>query len=175
MFKTIVAGLVIFSSLMPVSAIYAEDGSKAVAMFYIERNKNKNQVHYTIDLTMDCKIKGDNPIDGFWQELELGPKVQNALTRFDKMAYGVKNQKVIKNKVEFNLKAIDDKKIKAIVSKKDGKCTVESLMEINKKWTVLKRVYVFAKKGFLMPKVQYIDLFGVYEKKDVSERIKVDQ
>lgn len=141
-------------------------------LFFIQRSKNSNEVHYELQHEPDCSVKKSEPVRGYWQELEKGPNIVSDITVFEQPAYGVSDQKVEGEWVYFKMKAIPERDFKAKVIKKDGTCLVEAFTTINKEPSVLKKIYIFAVEGFIRPKVKYIDLFGVSnDGKEVKERI----
>jgi hypothetical protein len=147
-----------------------------VALFFIERNKNKNEVHYQLHVDKNCQIASDEPVTGFWKMLEENPGKTKPFSMFDKMAYSVVNQKVENNWVYFSLKALETKLIKATAKHdpKAGACIPIVQVKINEQWASLDHIYVFSKDGFLMPKVMYVDVIGKSlepHPEQVSERI----
>jgi hypothetical protein len=44
------------------------------SVFFIQRNKNKNEVHYAISLDENCRPKGDEPVKNYWLRLEGRPE-----------------------------------------------------------------------------------------------------
>ena len=144
---------------------------QVINLFYIERNKNSNQVHYDILVSPGCTLEGE-VIKGHWKVLEEKPPVIEDFNMFDRMAYGIVDQKIEGDTVYFFLKAVEERKIKVRVWKEKDQCQVEAQMMIAGAWNKLKRIYVFAKEGLIMPTVKYIDIFGVSaEGKEIKEQI----
>src|SRR4029078_2517058 len=46
------------------------------SVFFIQRNKNRNEVHYAISLDENCRPKGDEPMTNYWLRLEDGPNIE---------------------------------------------------------------------------------------------------
>jgi hypothetical protein len=150
---------------------------KELNLFFIQRSKNKNEVHYRLNVDESCRIIADEPVTGIWRMLEEGPNKTEPLSTFDRMAYNAENQEVVGNWVHFNLKAIEERLIKAttIYDWKTNKCSPMVQVKINGKWAILDHIYVSSKEGFLMPRVMYIDIFGKSldsPPQQVAERVK---
>src|SRR6266699_4871534 len=90
--------------------------SKDLPLFFIQRSKNANEVHYQLRVDDRCRIASDTPVSAFWKLLEASPDKTASLSVFDQMAYGVEQQRVANNGVSFHLKALDQKSIKASVT-----------------------------------------------------------
>ena len=160
--------------------LMATEGVKeSDSLLFIERSKNKNQVHYAVKLNPDCTFANDAPVYGYWKVLEKGPDVIEELNTFDNIAYGIENQMVDeknKNEITFNLKAIESKKITLTVTKKEQNCLKKTVMTINGQSAIIEKIYVFAEEGMIRPTVKWIDLFGKDNKnKAITERIIVDK
>ena len=169
--KVLYSFMLIFFILTPLG------WSKDIDLFFIERNKNKNEVHYQIHVDGNCRITSDEPITGYWKVIEEGPDKTRKFTVFDNMAYSIINQKVENNWVFFNLKALKTRLIKSTVKQNPSTNTCESVVQtkINNKWADLERIYVLSKEGFIMPKVIYVDVIGKSlgpQSEEVIERIK---
>jgi Domain of unknown function (DUF4833) len=150
---------------------------KELDLFFIQRSKNKNEVHYRLNVDENCKIVGNEPVTAIWKMLEEGPNETKSLSAFDRKAYSIEKQEVVGNWVQFNLKAIEERLIKATTTydPKTNKCSPIVQVKINGKWSVLNYIYVASEEGFLVPQVTYIDIFGksldsIPER--VAERIK---
>jgi hypothetical protein len=136
--------------------------SKDLPLFFIQRSKNANEVHYQLRVDDRCRIASDTPVSAFWKLLEESPDKIASLSVFDQMAYGVEQQRVANNEVSFHLKALEQKRIKASVTATPqmGTCSAIAQTEIQGQWAVLERIYVQTEEGGLKPKVIYVDVFG---------------
>ncbi len=166
----------IMTNLFIVSSYCA---TKKSNLFYVERNKNKNQVQYQAIYEDKCLFKNNEIVTGYWKELEKGKDVVSDLSIFDKVAYGIVDQKIMDKgtRVDFTLKPLKAMKMKAVIKEvKKDECKVEALIMVDKKWVVLEKVYVFAKSGFVMPTVKYIDIFGkLPDGKEFTKRLDPDK
>ncbi len=130
------------------------------SLFYIARNKNRNQVHFGIRLTKNCLPKGKYPLYNYWLMLEQGPKRRAKVGFFERLAYGIASQKVKGQIVQVKLKALAARTIEIVVRREGKRCVARAYTQILKKKSLLLSIYAFALKAFPMPKVKYIDVFG---------------
>jgi uncharacterized protein DUF4833 len=136
--------------------------SKEVPLFVIQRSKNKNEVHYQLTVDDRCHIATDKPVDAVWKLLEDSPEKTKPLTAVDRLAYGVVHQKVAENWVTFQVKPLEERRVKATaLSHPDTQtCAPVVQVEMQGQWVSLERIYVQTEEGLFKPKVLYVDLFG---------------
>jgi hypothetical protein len=143
--------------------------AKTDPLFLIERNKNKNVLHYEALLTARNDLPDKDPVTVYWI-LENGQR--EGLTSMEKKyAYGIASQERIeRDKFKIILVALKDREI--TVQKVNG--DYKALVNIQGKESILDKVYIEAKEKWTgFPKVVYIDLYGHDEatKTPVKERI----
>lgn len=156
-------------SLLSFSTLAAEP----LKLFYIQRSKNKNEVHYELLVGDNCTAKEKNPVHGYWQDLEKGPDVRSEIGTFEYIAYGISDQKIENEWIHFKMKAIENKNFKAKLIKKDEKCTAQAWTTFKGQEGILNKVYIFAVEGMIKPTVKYIDLFGTLpDGKPIQERLE---
>ena len=137
--------------------------SSSVNLFHIERNKNKNQVHYAIRLNKNCEPAVKKPVYAYWLNLEAKKLKTSPVKWYQKAAYGIKEQKKnAANQWKIILKALPTKKIyvRHFRNKKSDQCSATAWTQVAGKRARLNTVYVFAKEKSLIPKVKYVDIFG---------------
>lgn len=141
-------------------------------LFFVRRNTNRNEVHYAIRLTGEAGVPAENhPIAVYWQMHEKGPGVTEPLTVFELPAFGIHSQRIREGSVELTLTALPERLIR--IAKTDGEeRRYKPYMTIAGTEAELVSFYVHAEPGFLMPKVKYIEIKGLREGKEVSERIQ---
>lgn len=147
------------------------------SVFHIDRNKNRNQVHYGVHVDAACRPEGAEPVYNYWVRREKDPVEVEPLSYFQQAAYGFQKQNIEKDgRIEVRLRALPDRQFVIRVTPVDGQCKAETFMEIDGKTAYLEKVFVFAEEGLLLPTVRYIELFGrsndglsVYEKITVDE------
>jgi hypothetical protein len=130
------------------------------SVFLIQRNKNKNEVHYSIKVDAQCRPRGDNPVENYWLRLEDGPTVEKPLKLLQQVGYGIKSQKVLDDGVLVVLRALPARPMKVVTASDGAQCSAAAYMTIAGEQAEFERAYVFAKDGFLMPEVKYVELFG---------------
>lgn len=135
---------------------------KELPLFFIQRSKNKNEVHYRLNVDDRCQIVTEKPVGAFWKLLQESPEKTKLLTEFDHIAYGAVNQKVDDNWVSFNLRPLEERRVKAtaIYNPETQTCAPIVHVEIHEQWVSLDRIYVHSEERLLRPKVIYIDVFG---------------
>jgi len=142
-------------SLFPQS-ILAVSEDKVSHLFFIERSKNKNLVHYDIRLTGNTGLVDIKPVNVYWV-LENGRREElNPIER--KYAYGIVHQeKLDQNKFKVILAGL--KRLEIIVERMND--SFKAMVSINGMESVLEKIYIKSEeKRNGLPKVLYIDLFG---------------
>lgn len=160
--------LLLILSLFPQS-ILAVSGDKVSHLFFIERSKNKNLVHYDIRLTRNSSLADIKPVNVYWV-LENGRREElNPIER--KYAYGIVHQeKLDQNKFKVILAGL--KKLEIVVEKMND--SFKAMVSINGTESVLEKIYIKSEeKRNGLPIVLYIDLFGRTKETGlpISERI----
>lgn len=138
-------------------------------LFIIERNKNRNVLHYDALLTVDNDLPDKNPVTVYWI-LENGQREE--LTSMEKKyAYGIVSQeRTGSDKFKIILAAVKDREI--TVQKVNG--DYKAFVDIQGKESILDKVYIEAReKSIGFPNIIHIDLYGHDEttKTPVKERI----
>lgn len=147
------------------------------SVFHIDRNKNRNQVHYGVRLDDQCRPVGPDPVYNYWLRLEKDPPTEKPLSYFQQTAYGFQKQKIEEDgRIEVRLRALPDRQLVVRTTSLEGTCKAETFINIGGKQAYLDKVFVFSDEGFFLPTVRYIELFGrsndglaVYEKIVVSD------
>ena len=150
---------------------------KELDIFFIRRSKNKNEVHYQMNVDNNCKVVDNDPVTEIWKLLEEGTNKTKPLSMFDRLAYDAENQEIVGNWVHFNLKALGSRLIRAttIFDSEGNMCWPIVQIKVNGEWALLDYIFVSSKEGFLKPKVMYIDIYGKSLDpipKQVTERIE---
>lgn len=160
-------------ALMTVGALLVALGAGGAVpegrLFHIERSKNANIVAYDVRTNPRGTIDTSDPIDGYWVRLaEKGQRKE--LGSFEKrLAYGWKATPKGEDKLDLVLTALPERRMTV----ERGKHGYEARLPINGVPSRLLKVYVKAKEGGILPKVEYIDLYGY--RLDNGESIKERQ
>lgn len=128
--------LLLILSLFPQS-ILAVSGDKVSHLFFIERSKNKNLVHYDIRLTRNSSLADIKPVNVYWV-LENGRREElNPIER--KYAYGIVHQeKLDQNKFKVILAGL--KKLEIVVERMND--SFKAMVSINGTESVLEKIYI---------------------------------
>jgi len=59
------------------------------SVFFIEKSENRNQVHYGVRVDRNCAPIGDEPVYGYWRNLEEGKDARSPLLGIEQRGYGV--------------------------------------------------------------------------------------
>ena len=163
-------------ALVTLVAVVAPSATASAAspdsVFHIDRNKNRNQVHYGVHLDDHCRPVGSEPVYNYWLRREEEPPLVAPLHFYQQAAYGFQKQNIeADGRIEIRLRALPDRQLVVRVASVDGTCKAETFLTIDGKDAYLDRVFVFAEEGLVLPTVRYIELFGrsndglaVYEK-----------
>jgi hypothetical protein len=153
--------LFVISLLLAILSLFSQpivvvSGEKVSPLFFIERSKNKNLVHYDIRLTENKNLPDIKPVNAYWI-LENGRREElNAIEK--EYAYGIVHQeKLDENKFKVILAGFRGMEI--VVERMNG--LFKAMVSINGKESILERIYIKSEeKRTGLPRVLYIDLFG---------------
>lgn len=142
-------------------------------LFYIQRDPNTNTICYTLNVDKSGKLVLSNPINAFWIRYPEGGirKDLNFIQR--KFAYGINTKNV--GDGSYDVRSVAYNKLPMRL-KKDEKGVYRVFADINKKESILERIFIRIGDGgtFWHPDVKYIELKGteVGTGKKVLERFK---
>jgi hypothetical protein len=145
-------------------------------VFFIQRNKNRNEVHYGIHLDEACRPLGDGPVYNYWRRIEEGPGVVKPVTLLQQAGYGFRSQRVEGGSVLVTLRALPERAIRVEATHDANGCRARAYMEIAGRPNRFRRAYVYAEPGVVLPNVKYIELFGTAaDGSDVREHMTVSE
>lgn len=136
----------------------------------IERNKNRNVVHYRARMHADCTLQ-DPPVEVVWRMLEKKPVVEQSLLPREKPAYGYQVRKLTKSEATLELRAVPSRELTLRSMRTGDHCVAELTGQIDGHRATVQRVYVYADESSLIPHVQWIELYGTGPTGPVRERI----
>ncbi|MBN8220417.1 MAG: DUF4833 domain-containing protein [Spirochaetes bacterium] len=140
-------------------------------IFFVRRNTNRNEVRYALQLDSETHAPvGAAPVVVYWQMLEKGPDITEPLTLIEPMAFGVASQRVEGETVTIRLNSLPDRDIRIFRAGSEAK-TYRATTRIAGAEAELTDFYAFAEKGFLVPQVKYIEIHGIRDGQQVSEKI----
>lgn len=158
--------LVILSLPQSILAVSRDEVSP---LFFIERSKNKNLVHYDIRLTGNSSLSDIKPVNVYWV-LENGRRQElDPIER--KYAYGIVHQeKLDQNKFKVVLAGL--KRLEIVVERMND--SFKAMVSINGTESILEKIYIKSEeKRNGLPKVLYIDLFGRAKKTGLPIRERI--
>src|SRR5262249_38306552 len=136
--------------------------------FFIQRSKNKNEIHYDARLTANGGLDPKDPVDAYWLRLASDGS-RGPITLFQKVAYGYDVEPTKDGTYKMRLTAL--KKRPLLLVHVNGKWRAQAV--IGSKQAYLHHLYVATDESGLIPSVRYIDVFGeeVATGKAIQERI----
>jgi Domain of unknown function (DUF4833) len=145
------------------TAATVQAGSAAIPVFHIAKSENKNQVHYAVKVDSHCRPVGEQPVYGYWRNLENGEKDVSKLLNHELPAYGLTEPRAIRvtptgGEVHIALRGFPDRALIIQTLKTADGCRARALTSIAKQSAVLRSIYV--KLGFLFS-VDYAIVRGV--------------
>lgn len=175
-FFTVLLGLVLsdYSSAQARKEPFPVPPNSAVRLFYIQRSNNANTVIYDANVQEDKKLDPEKPVNVYWiRYAERGQNERLSMLQW-RLAYGYTHRLMTKPTEGFDisLNAFDKRPIKIMYE--SGRPI--AMIQINGRHARLQKVFVQIAPGSrLIPRVLYIDIFGVDPEKElpVSERIHV--
>ena len=136
----------------------AGDAVRTQELFFIQRSKNANEVHYDARVAKDGRLDPDQPVVGYWlNKAEDGSRKPIKLVQ--QIAYGF-DVAPSKDGATYGLKlkAFKERPMTIVRSDKDGRWRVQTT--IAGKPAFMNRIYVATDESSLMPTVLYVDVYG---------------
>jgi hypothetical protein len=142
--------------LLPPSPCLAK-GLKTQHLFRIERNTNANVVQYDAQLASDGTLNAKEPIVAYWKMLAEDGRKEDLGVLEAKLAYGFKTwSEPASQAVLVQLVAYPERKLR--VYQANGSYRAE--MQIDGHPAFLERIYVKSISAAVLPKVEYLELYG---------------
>lgn len=125
-------------------------------LFYIQRNLNSNTVVYVINQDRYGFLHETYPMSVYWIRYDNDGQIKNLNLIQNKLAYGYRSQKI--NNETFRFRMVSYDKMEFFIVKHDGEYKV--ITELDRPWTSLSNIYVYAEEFGIFPQVKYIEFFG---------------
>lgn len=139
-------------------------------LFSLQLSRNSNTVMYDANIGVNQKLNPEKPIDVYWiRHEEQGQRESLSKIQW-KLAYGYTHTKTSADTYSVKINAFQDRAFH--VEYNEGKAM--ALATIGGKKASLQKIFVqLDPNSFLIPKVQYVELFGteLQTNKPVYERI----
>lgn len=106
------------------------------SVFFINKSENRNQVHYAVRATADCKPSSVQPVFGYWRDFEDGPRAISPLLAREERAYGLEPaQKIAVTRggalIVIRLRAMPLRPIRIrLLKNRSGRCQATATMRI---------------------------------------------
>ncbi|RAK02375.1 uncharacterized protein DUF4833 [Larkinella arboricola] len=128
-------------------------------LFYIQRSNDANTVIYEANVTAGRQLNAEDPVHVYWiRYAEQGQRESLSMFQW-KMAYGYKHKPLAQSDNSFEIHLNAFKKRPIWVDLHQGKPV--ALTTINGRKACLRKVFVqLDSDSGLLPKVEYIELFG---------------
>jgi len=135
---------------------FAASAQSVDKLFFIQRSKNANEVHYDARVTKEGTLDPKNPVDGYWlNKAEDGSR--NGISLLQRIAYGYDVSPVAANGTHtMKLKAFPDRPLTLL--RVNGKWRAQ--VTIAGKQAYMTKLYVATDESGVMPTVLYVDVFG---------------
>ncbi len=147
--------LVVGAALALSGATVAWAQVTADKLFFIQRSKNANEVHYDARVTKEGTLDPKDPVEGYWLNKTEGG-TRSSITLLQKIAYGYDVDPAANGTWRMKLKAFPDRPL--------------TLLRVNNRWraqvaisgkqSYMTKLYVATDESGIMPKVLYVDIFG---------------
>jgi hypothetical protein len=124
-------------------------------LFFIQRSKNANEVHYDARVDANGALQAKDPIDAYWLR-KAGDGSRGPITMLQKIAYGYDVDPAAAGTYTMKLTALKERPLTLL--QVGGKWRAQTT--IGGKQGYLSRVYIATDESGVFPKVLYVDLFG---------------
>jgi hypothetical protein len=153
---------------LALSASVSAFAQSSEKLFFIQRSKNANEIHYDARVNADGTLDAHHPIDAYWlRKAKDGSRAP--IGTFQKIAYGYDVDPGPNGTYTMKLTAFKERPL--------------SLLRVNSRWRAqatiagkpayLHHLYIATDESGIMPRVLYVDVFGeeVGTGKAVQERL----
>jgi Domain of unknown function (DUF4833) len=151
-----------FAALMLVllftPSLALEDGTRDRPLFIIERSKNANVVRYDIRLTPEGTPDPETPIIAYWLRMAEDGRKRPLKWIEKELAYGFEARYDSQQDVIF-IEMVADAQRSIRVYRHEGLYRAETL--IGGRPAFICKIYVKSTESGLMPRVDYIDFYGM--------------
>ena len=124
-------------------------------LFFIQRSKNANEVHYDARVQKDGGLDPKEPMVGYWIN-KAEDNSRKPISLVQKIAYGYDCDANGDGTWSLKLKAFKERPM--TIRKANGRYRVQTT--IAGKAAYMNRLYVATDESGVMPKVLYVDVFG---------------
>jgi Domain of unknown function (DUF4833) len=124
-------------------------------LFFIQRSKNANEVHYDARVNADGTLDAKEPVIGYWwNKAEDGSR--SKISMVQRIAYGFDVDPGPNGTYAMKLKALSDRPLTLL--RVNGHWRAQT--NIGGKQGYMNHIYVATDESGVFPKVLYVDVFG---------------
>jgi hypothetical protein len=125
-------------------------------LFFIQRSKNANEVHYDARVTKEGTLDPKDPVEGYWLN-KAEDNSRKPISLIQRIAYGFDVSAVNGDGTHtMKLKAFPDRPLTLL--RVDGRWRAR--VQIAGKQAYMTKLYVATDESGVMPTVLYVDVFG---------------
>jgi hypothetical protein len=127
----------------------------AEKLFFIQRSKNANEVHYDARVNPDGTLDPKTPVEGYWlNKAEDGSRKPISLVQ--RIAYGYDVDPGEDGTYRMKLTAFPDRPL--TLRRTNGRWRAQTTIAGQQAW--MTKLYVATDESGVFPKVLYVDVFG---------------
>jgi hypothetical protein len=148
---------VLYLLILAMGAVaHADQATTTHRLFHIERNKNANIVVYDAQVMPGGTLPDKDPVVVYWLKLADDGERKKLKGIEKKLAYGFKVKSREGDRLELAMAADVGRNVfvEAVAD------SFRAFITIDEQMAQLERVFIFASESGLLPKVEYIELFG---------------
>jgi hypothetical protein len=124
-------------------------------LFFIQRSKNANEVHYDARVTKSGALQAKDPVDAYWLR-KAADGSRDSISMLQKIAYGFDVEPAEAGTHTMRLTALKERPLTLL--QVNGRWRARTL--IGGKQAYLSRLYIATDESGVFPKVLYVDIFG---------------
>ncbi len=151
------------------------DADDVPSIFAIRKSTNRNRVDYGIRVDRRCAPTGSEPVTPYWRMLERGDRAVERLRAFERRAYGIGSQRVVRGEeggaVHVRFRALGDRDVWVRTAMRAARCEATAFTTIAGTPARLEDVYVVLAGPM---SVDHVELRGTAtgSGEPVSERVR---
>jgi hypothetical protein len=126
-------------------------------LFTLGRTKNANVVKYAVRTDADGRLDAACPVEAYWLMLAENGRREELSWTEQKLAYGFSVSQQTSRELRLHLSACSARSLRVRFS--NGAFRTE--LQISGQPAFLQRIFVHTEDGLLLPRVRFVELFGL--------------
>lgn len=143
--RTLLRLALVAALVVPPTMTSALDGGGIDTVFAIRRSTSRNRVDYGLRLDDACRPRGDEPVVAYHRRLARGPNVTGGIEGLERLAYGVRHQRVTRRdaggEVAIRLRAFE-RPIEIVAAREGDRCVAHPYTRVAGQRAELTDVFV---------------------------------